>query len=144
MYRFYELANKYLNTRRSLPYVKFDKRITKKTNNEICILSYLKAHNGEAHPKELSREFIVSTPRMAVILNQLEEKGYIIRVSDSEDNRQTIVKIQNKGIMFFEKENMESLKFIAKFFEEIGERDAREFVRLYSKLMNYVRAENNI
>ena len=122
MYRFYELANKYLNTRRSLPYVKFDKRITKKTNNEICILSYLKAHNGEAHPKELSREFIVSTPRMAVILNQLEEKGYIIRVSDSEDNRQTIVKIQ----------------------KEIGERDAREFVRLYSKLMNYVRAENNI
>lgn len=137
MHEFYELADKFLKTRRSLPYVKFDKKITKKINSEICILSYLKSHNGEAHPKELSREFIVSTPRMAVILNKLEKKGYITRILDSEDNRQTIVKIKKEGILFFEEENRDMINFMAGFFEKIGERDAKEFLRMYSMLMNY-------
>lgn len=138
MHRFYELAARFLNTRRSLPYVKFDKAIKKKINNEICILSYLKSHSGEVHPKDLSEEFIVSTARMAVILNQLEKKGFVVRLADVNDNRQTVVRLEEKGRNFFEAENGKIQGFIARFFKELGEEDANEFVRLYIKLMDYV------
>ena len=133
-----DLAGQFINIRRSLPYIKFDNEVSKKIKHEIFILSYLKLHNGVAHPKELSEEFIVSTARMAVLLNQLEEKGYIIRIPDADDNRQTIVKLQQKGMEFFNECNNEIIKFIARFFEELGADDAQEFVRLYSKLMNFV------
>lgn len=138
MDRFYDLAGQFINVRRSLPYVKFDKEVSRKIKHEICILSYLKLHGGTAHPKDLSDEFIVSTARMAVLLNQLEDKGYIIRIPDSLDSRQTIVKLQPKGIEFFNGKNDEILNFIARFFKELGEEDSSEFVRLYTKLMNFV------
>ena len=143
MDEFYDLAGQFINVRRSLPYVKFDKEISKKIKHEICILSYLNLHNGMAHPKELSDEFIVSTARMAVLLNHLEEKGYIARIPDSRDSRQIIVKLQPKGVTFFESINNEILKFIAKFFKELGAEDSREFVRLYKKLMNFVDGKEN-
>ncbi|MDD6213767.1 MAG: transcriptional regulator [Firmicutes bacterium] len=138
MDEFYDLAGQFINVRRSMPYVKFDKEVSKKIKHEICILNYLKLHNGIAHPKELSEEFIVSTARMAVLLNQLEEKGYISRIPDSEDSRQTIVKLQPKGVSFFEDINNEILEFIVNFFKELGLHDSREFVRLYTRLMNFV------
>ena len=138
MSEFYNLASQYIGVRRSLPYVKFDKEVSKKLKNEIFILSYLKSHNGVAHPKELSEEFLVSTARMAVILNQLEKKGYIIRTRDNEDSRQTIVQLQAKGTKFFEECNDEILGFVVRFFKELGLDDAREFVKLYTRLMNFV------
>ncbi len=79
MSEYLDLAGQFINIRRSLPYIRFDNEVSKKIKHEIFILSYLKLHNGVAHPKELSEEFIVSTARMAVLLNQLEEKGYIIQ-----------------------------------------------------------------
>lgn len=138
MEKYLELAEQFMQVRRSLPYVKFDKEISKKSKHEICILSYLKLHNGQAHPRDLSEEFIVSTARMAVLLNQLEEKEYIKRIPDSEDNRQTIIKLQPKGIEFFEETNDKILNFIACFLDELGAEDAKEFVRLYTKLMEFV------
>lgn len=138
MNEFYDLAGRFMDVRRSLPYMKFDKEISQKIKHEIYILSYLKLHGGMAHPKDLSEEFIVSTARMAVLLNQLEEKEYIVRMPDIEDNRQTIIKLQPKGISFFEDKNNEILSFISRFFEALGAEDSREFVRLYTKLMNFV------
>ncbi len=138
MSEFYYLAEKFLETRRSFPYVKFDREITKKINNDICILSYLYAHGKEAYPKDLSREFMVSSARMAVLLNALEEKNYISRSMDKRDNRRTVIKLLPRGEEFFVKENEKILKFIETFFKDLGKEDAGEFVRLYAKLMKFV------
>lgn len=137
MGEFYCLAEKFLETRRSFPYVKFDKAIKKKTNNDICILSYLYTHGKEAYPKELSREFMVSTARMAVLLNGLEKKGYISRNTDKNDSRRTVIKLMPRGEEFFMEENEKTLALIESFFKELGEKDASEFVRLYEKLMQF-------
>ena len=72
MSEYLDLAGQFINIRRSLPYIKFDNEVSKKVKHEIFILSYLKLHNGVAHPKDLSEEFIVSTARMAFLLNQIE------------------------------------------------------------------------
>lgn len=79
MEKYLELANAFVNIRREYGYVRFDREISKKIKNDLFVMSYLKRHGGVAHPKELSEEFMISTARMAVILNNLEEKGVIIR-----------------------------------------------------------------
>lgn len=138
MEKYLQLADQFMKMRRSFPYIKFDKEVTECSKHEMHILNYLALHGGVAHPKELSSEFIVSSARMSVLLNQLEEKEYICRISDSEDNRQTIVKLEPKGKEFFEKVNDKALKVVAHFFNELGDNDATEFVRLFTKLMNFV------
>ncbi len=138
MAEFNELAVQFLKTRRSLPYIKFDKEVSKKIKNEICVLSYLKTHGGKAHPKDLSGEFIVSSARMAVILKQFERKNYIIRTADNDDSRKTVVKLQPKGEEFLERENTQIIKYLSDYFKKFGEDDAKEFVRLYEKLMKVV------
>lgn len=138
MSQFYELADQFIKMRRSLPYMKFDKAVSKKTKHEICILSYLRLHNGKAHPKELSDELLVSTARMAVLLNQLEEKKYIVREPDFDDSRQTVITLKPNGIEYLDEINTEILGFVESLFEELGTEEAVEFVRLYAKLMDFV------
>ena len=140
---YYELADKYMGIRRSLPYIKFDKDVSMKLKQEILILSFLQKHGGIAHPKDLSHEFLVSTARMAVILNQLEEKDFIARVHDNDDNRQTIVRIRPKGEEFFSRCNAEILELTSKLFEKLGSDGAKEFVRLYEKFMKIVADKEN-
>ncbi len=140
---YYELADKYMGIRRSLPYMKFDKEVSMKLKYEILILSFLQRHGGMAHPKDLSREFLVSTARMAVILNQLEGKDFIARIHDDDDNRQTIVRIKPKGTEFFNRCNSEILKLTAKLFEGLGSDGAKEFVSLYEKFMKLVADKEN-
>lgn len=138
MKMYQELANDFINIRREYPHVKFEKEVFTKIKNDIFILSFLQNHDGTAHPKELSEEFMISSARMAVILKQLEEKGSIERKSDPEDSRQTIVQITEKGKDFFETCNARIVSFIAKLFEEIGEADAKELIRINKKMMNVI------
>ena len=133
-----ELADAFVSIRREYSYVKFDKEISRKIKNDIFVMSYLRNHGGAAHPKDLSEEFMISTARMAVILNQLEEKGEVVRQPDPDDSRQTIVRLTDKGASFFEKCNGEIVDFIALLFREIGEQDARELIRIVRELMDAV------
>lgn len=142
MDRHIELASQFMQMRRSFPYIKFDKEVSECSRYEIYILNYLSMHNGEAHPKELSDELIVSSARMAVLLNQLEEKEYISRIRDEHDNRQTVIRLMEAGADFFEKSNNKALKLVAHFFDELGYEDAEEFVALYSRLMNFISEED--
>lgn len=105
-------------------------------------MSYLKKHNGAAHPKELSEEFMISTAQMAVILNQMEEKNLVARLHDPESNRRTIVQLTEQGSEFFDGINDAVIAFAARLFQKIGEEDARSFICLMHKLMDAVAEEN--
>ena len=133
-----ELAKDFINVRREHPYIRFDKEISAKIKNDIFVIDYLKRHNGAAHPKELSEEFMISTAQMAVILNQLEEKELVVRLHDPQSNRQTIVHLTPKGEQFFEEVNSGIIDFVSWLFGEIGEEDARSFVRIICRMMNVV------
>lgn len=137
MTEFYRLAGQFMDVRRSLSYIKFDKELSRKVKHEVSILGYLQLHGGIAYPKELSEEFAVSTAQMAVLLNQLEEKAYIARIPDRENRRRTIVKLCPEGLSFFEDKNREILNFLSRFFRELGLEDSRELVRLYKKMMQF-------
>ena len=138
MHMYRELANDFINIRREYPHVKFEKEIFTKLKNDIFILSYLQSHGGAAHPKELSEDFMISSARMAVILKQLEAKGSIARTNDPQDSRQTIIQITAAGREFFEACNARIVDFIARIFEKIGEKDARELIRINQEMMRVI------
>ena len=104
----------------------------------MLILTYLCSHNYKAHPKELSEEFFLSSARVAVLLNHLEKDGLILRIPDSNDNRKTIIKISDKGRALIMQIREKYLAFFANALEQLGEEDAREYIRLNKKLLQIV------
>lgn len=129
------LAEELLNMRGSQPQIRFDRKLSKIMKGEIFILNYLKNHGNCAHPKNLSDEMVVSTARTAVLLNHLEQDALILRVPDPEDNRKIIVKLSEKGVALLEKHRKEVLNYMTKIMEKLGEKDAREYVRIQRKLI---------
>ena len=87
------MAEEIVNMRGTRSHICFDRKLSKTMKGEMFVLNYLRNHNNQAHPKNLSDEMIVSTARIAVILNNLEKNQLITRTPDSEDNRQIIVKL---------------------------------------------------
>ena len=133
-----KLANEIINMRGSRQHVSFDRKLSDVAKGEMFVLNYLKNHGNKAHPKELSDEMIVSTARTAVILNHLERDGLIDRIPDKKDNRQVVVCLSNKGIELLEKHYNETIGYMVKILEKLGENDAKEYVRIQKKIMQAI------
>lgn len=129
------LADELINMRGSQPQIRFDRKLSKIMKGEIFVLNYLKHHGNQAHPKNLSDEMIVSTARVAVILNHLEQEQLIVRFPDAQDNRQIIVQLSEKGVALLEKHHQEIIRYMVKILEKLGEDDAKEYVRIQKKMM---------
>jgi DNA-binding MarR family transcriptional regulator len=94
---------------------------------------------GELTAGELARRCRVSTARMAQTLNQLEEAGYVTRTRSASDRRQTIVRLTESGEAKLREYFADVTRFTAIVLGRLGEKDSREFVRLFGRLADAVR-----
>lgn len=131
-----KIAEELLEIRAEQLKIPANQQMSRLVKGELFVLNYLSTHNKVAFPKELSREMAVSTARIAVILNHMEEKGWIIRTEDTEDNRQTIVTLTDSGCTEIERNRREVIESVVKMLELIGADDARELVRIQRKIVN--------
>lgn len=132
---YYDLAEELIKARASMPHVREERQMSKMMRGEVFLLNYLAAHDNRAYPKELSRGMVVSTARIATILNHLEKQNLIIRTPDVKDNRQVIVTLTDAGLRVTQEYRREMLKNLVKMLEILGPEDAREYVRIQKKLL---------
>lgn len=134
---FYEaLAEEFFEIRAKM--IKFPKnrQMSKAIQGEQFVLEYLTAHQGMAHPKELSQAMAVSSARIARLLNHMEEKMLIVRRADGHDNRQTIVALTETGQVLGIEQHELTRKMIVEMLEMLGDEDARNFIRILKKIAN--------
>jgi len=129
-----ELASKLLEIKADLLQVPANQKISKMLRGELFVLNYLAEHKRGVHPKELSEKLIVSTARIATLLNHMEEKGFIVRLEDPHDNRQIIVQLTSTGVETIEKTRRDVHLCIVKMLEDLGPEDAREYIRIQEKI----------
>ena len=91
-----QLANELVQVNEALLHQPAQDLLSKLSRGEHFVLNYLLTHYGQAHPTDLSRHMVVSTARIAALLNRMEEKGLISRLPDPLDNRQIIVSLSPK------------------------------------------------
>jgi len=106
------------------------------TKGEIGILSYLSFDKDGVTAGELSEHLNVSTARIASILNSLEHKGYISRNEDILDRRKIIVNITDMGKELASKAKDDIFAKITFIISELGEEDAKEYIRILIKIKN--------
>ena len=128
------LAEEFLQICLKSSYVRVSRELSNAIKPGIFILLYLKKQGGKAYPKDLSNEFIVSSARIAALLNKLEDEKYIQRYCDEKDNRQTIVQLSEKGEALIVDKRNEIVHRLSKMLELLGSDDAEEYIRLQKKL----------
>lgn len=116
-----QLANELVQVNEALLHQPAQDLLSKLSRGEHFVLNYLLTHYGQAHPTDLSRHMVVSTARIAALLNRMEEKGLISRLPDPLDNRQIIVSLSPQAT--------------ARMLELLGPDDSQEFLRLQRKLV---------
>ncbi len=142
-----ELTNAFIELRHSDSYRKFDKEFIAKKYNSLLVLSFLTEHGDAVVSHELAEALVRSTSQTAVLLNQMEEQGYIKRSDDDKDARQTLVSITPEGKDVCRK-NLERCKhLICNIFDVMGEEQSKQFVtsfRLFLEACSTVHHERSI
>lgn len=109
-------------------------RITDIYSGESFVLGYLDDSENPVNPKEICKVMHVSSARVAMILNQLEQKGLIERKQDAENGRQTLIYLLPAGRaqrqINIERYNERAIPFL----RALGPKDAVEYVRLQNRI----------
>jgi len=101
---------------------------------EKSVVGYLMEVKDGAAPSQIAEFMGVSTARMACILNSLEKKAYILRKSDASDKRKINVYITEEGKIMGMKYRLIAIEKLSNLLAELGEHDAKEYVRIMEKI----------
>ena len=139
---FEELANELDGTMHLLFKNRPQKKMTEFLHGEMFVLHYLEKTGTAVLPKDISAAAGVSTARIAAILNSLESKGFVNRQSCKDDNRQVLVNLTVRGREAGLKHSEGRLKFVAEMLKNLGEHDAKEYVRIMGKMAGFCNINN--
>lgn len=93
---------------------------------------------GVLTPSELAQGTCSSTARVATILGGLEQKGQIAREIDRQDRRKILVTITDGGRSRVEQMRRQMELVGCEVFQEMGEGDTGEFLRLLDRFLNLI------
>lgn len=92
--------------------------------------------NGITNVKELGDALEVSSARMAVILNKLEEKELVKRIKSKDDKRITYVELTEKGYESINEVRKQMIKRFMIIKDVLGEEEFERFMIDLEKISN--------
>ena len=101
---------------------------------EMFVLIMLEKSGEPLSPGAISREADISTARVAVLLNGLEKKGFIVRVPSASDRRMLSVNLTENGKDYLRKKKEELISYRMRVLQAMGEDEAKSFMESLSKL----------
>lgn len=114
----------------------FVEKIDVKSRGLWIILHYIASTPDEVCAGDISKEFNVSTARIAVVLKTLVKKELIETFTSETDRRKVVVKVTQRGKDVLKKGEDELTEFMLLLMNKIGEDDLKEFLRIVAKINN--------
>ena len=133
-----ELAKEWIISMQTMRKSKQRFRFRDEIAGEDYILYYIYKTKDPSPSRNLENEMSVSSARIARALNSLENKGYISRKDDLLDHSKTNIILTEKGIYYTELRQKEYVDNVVSILKEMGEVDAKEYIRLTSKLSTII------
>lgn len=103
-----------------------------------CVLRYLEESGRAVSAGEISGYMNVSTARVAVILRKMQEKQLIVKLSDPNDARKTMISLSEHGKQFFVEKKEKVLAYFSHVIECIGEERFMEFIEISEEIQAVV------
>ncbi|AET69619.1 transcriptional regulator [Desulfosporosinus orientis DSM 765] len=86
---------------------------------------------------EISEKLDITPGGVTHTINSLEKGGFIERSADPNDRRIVLVRATEKSQKVIKQLYAEQLHFIEGLVTFLGEQDSQEFIRLFSKTLDY-------
>ena len=98
------------------------------------ILRYVDSSTSEVLAGDIAEFMGVSTPRVAAVLNRMEQKGFIARRPSASDRRKVVVCITDGGKAELKKVDDHMLRFAEYLYDAVGDDDLNEFLRISERI----------
>ena len=138
----YETAAELIDSFHMLSRAFASRRNVEFAKGERFVLGYLYKKSGVVLPGEISAAMHVSTARIAALLNTLESRGLLVRMTDKHDRRRVDVLLTEAGRCYVESSQQQVLKSMAGLVEELGKEDAQEYLRITERMVAILAAQN--
>ena len=138
-----DLSNEFLQLLFDVAKNRVQKKVLNHMSGGNLILAYLLRNEAnDITPGIISNDLHVSTARVATALNMLESKGYIERLVDPSDKRSFLIKYTKAGkkIALLHKDKI--MQGINEMFEYLGTNDSEHFIRIFSKMRDFMEDKN--
>ena len=110
-------------------------------NSEIMMLKKIKMNSSEdkgVTMSTLSDLLEISKPAVSQLINVLEDKGYVERITTKNDRRLVYVRLTENGEQCLAKQLRSFLDGMNQVFAKMGEDDTADLLRLLNKLYTIV------
>lgn len=87
---------------------------------------------------DIGESLCMKKPATSKMINNLEDKGYVNRVSDKRDRRITYVNLTEKGIKLFEQHKIKMTNYTNKIIDKMGKEDMETFLILLNKFSDSI------
>ncbi len=115
-----------------------------KVKGKHFILGYLN-ENGKTKSLDLAKALDVSTARIAVIINDLENEGLVLREKDKKDKRITYISLTEKGSTVVTEDKKHVLNALDNVIKKTSEDELNGFIKVLNVMKEEMRNhENNI
>ena len=111
------------------------------SGGELGVLGYIHYRGDGVTPSDISREFHISTARVANVLNALERKEYIERRSDQEDRRKVFVRVTEAGLAQIAGQYETVRGYFDRLLTGLGAEDSRALSRLVGRCAEVMKEE---
>lgn len=101
---------------------------------EMAVLRLLSQIGTGQNPGEIAARLNMTTSRIAAVLNSLEKKQLILRISDPSDRRRMLVSLTEKGEKTCLERREDAKNHLIQMLMRLSEEDAETFVRLCEQL----------
>ena len=135
-----KLADKFLQQMYLFRKFEPQQKINESTQGEAFALHHIAMNSEHIIPSEISEALGISGARIAATLNSLESKGYIVRQIDPSDRRRILITLTNKGEEQEKAYRSDLTKTMEKMFEQLGEHDANEYIRITGKMADLAKS----
>ncbi|CUQ13296.1 MarR family transcriptional regulator [Clostridium baratii] len=111
------------------------------TNQQIMVIKLI-AHNGQVTISQLCDEMFLAKGTVSGIVKRLEEAGYVRKIKNEEDKRNTYVTFSDKGMEFAKKFRNDINKSFDEIFRNFTEEEIVEVKSNLLKLRNKIKGED--
>ena len=84
--------------------------------------------------KELGEKTLITKGALTGIVDRMEQKGWVQRVTSAHDRRSTLARLTPRGQKLFEEVFPAHMAYLANAFDKLAARDRKELSKLLGKL----------
>ncbi|MBD5642426.1 MarR family transcriptional regulator [Clostridium botulinum] len=111
------------------------------THQQIMVIKLI-AHNGQVNISQLCDEMSLVKGTVSGIVTRLESAGYVKKIKNENDKRNTYVTFSDKGLKFAKEFREEINKSFDKIFSNFTDEEIMELRNNLIKVRNKIKGDN--